>query len=769
MAENTYADLPPDFEPVASAGKEVAELPPDFLPASKLSNPTETESAKLAQMPAAEKYPLLAARGIARAVPGSTDVGSALMAGLTYLGAEPPGVKTTGSFGERFESARKKQEAIDAAAAADYPTTTYGSELAGSFALPVVGPAMRIASLARPMVGVDAGRALATGLVGAGYGGLYGATSGGSASERANSAGVGALLGGAGGAALPAVVGGIGSLAGRGVQALGFGNPEKLANKQLTDAFALAGKHDTSGMSLRQLAEADMANQPVLPIDIGGSAIKDMAKTAANLSPESRGHLISELATRAAGQQSRLYDFASNLIGKDLADPSVTQKIQEAARAVNTPAYAAAMAKGANGVWNDTLGRLVNHPWVQKAIPEAIEESNAEAISKGLQGFKNPFVKDANGNLSLPVDANGNTIQPTLEFWDTVRKNINGRINAASSTPTSRGDPNTVRVGNLISKQLTDQLDKLIPEYATARSGAGRFLGEESAYDFGKKFLSATNAAKVNSGLQAIQKFTPEELEYAQHSYMSERIQKYMNRPENANIAKSFMNPIMKAKDAAILGPDKAKQLEAFLAHEGLMNNSLTSLNGSDTARNAANIAKAFVGHNTGMLGGATLGGLDAYRKGSSDPLDYAKEMAVGALAGHFGQKRANNLSEKTSLELAKKLVSDDPAVWRMAVDAISKNPQSKISVPWYINPAALSGNAPKEIQRHNQSKQLEGSVDFNNERLGRASGGRVMTAEKLMRLAQSAKKHLGQSTKPILEAPDEHVVRALKIANSTI
>ena len=54
--------------------------------------------------------------------------------------------------------------------------------------------------------------------------------------------------------------------------------------------------------------------------------------------------------------------------------------------------------------------------------------------------------------------------------------------------------------------------------------------------------------------------------------------------------------------------------------------------------------------------------------------------------------------------------------------------------------------------------------------RTGRATGGSVgMTAETLMRMAERAKKRIQSNTESILKEPDEHVVKALKIANGSI
>jgi len=52
---------------------------------------------------------------------------------------------------------------------------------------------------------------------------------------------------------------------------------------------------------------------------------------------------------------------------------------------------------------------------------------------------------------------------------------------------------------------------------------------------------------------------------------------------------------------------------------------------------------------------------------------------------------------------------------------------------------------------------------------VARATGGRVMTAERMMSMAKRAKKEIESQTKALLEEPDEHIVKALKVANEHI
>lgn len=753
------------------------EIIPETLPPVEIGhvdNRIDAEAKKLEEIPAALRYPMLGVAGAVKAIPGSTDARAALAAGLTYLGATPPDVKTTGPFSERFASAKRKQEDFDNAAARSYPVSTYGGQIAGALGLPLARAAGRVASVVEPLVGAGVGSVAGLGTVGALYGGASGLGEGYSLNERISNAERGAIIGGVGGVAIPSAVAAVGAVGSKLADFLALRSPASEASSKLASGMQSA-RIFGGGMSPAEADAGLVAGQPVLPIDLGGAAIRQAAKTASHASPEAKGILLEALQKRAAEQQGRVYDFLSGLVGKRLDDPNVVQSIQTAAKSVNTPAYRTAMTKGASGVWNNTLDRISNHPWIKQAIPQAIEEANANAIAEGLPPIKNPFVVDKAGNLTLRLDANGQPMRPSLEFWDIVKKNIDGRMRAAEATPTSRGDPNTVRIGKSIVGALTKELDKAVPEYAAARAGAGRYLGEENAYRFGSKFLSSKKAADINAGIARIRTFTPEELEYAQHSYMAERAQKFMNAPKNRDVGKMMSDPAQKAKDVAILGQQKADQLEAYLLRESMMQRSLSSLGGSDSVPNAIAAFEHLAGRpGSGFLTGAGAGAAEAAWEGSGkkdglDPVSFAKRVFIGAMVGGLTGRRLAK-SRASAVELADRLVSEDPAVWQEALQQIARTPRWLLALRRAEAALPAVASSVRELPPASEPLALPPPV---GDRQRRATGGRATsrkaTAQSLIAAVERAKKSIQSQTEAILAQPDEHVVKALAVANEKI
>lgn len=729
-----------EFLGLASPKKQMSES--EFLEAGKEAPPKALE--KLEEYPSYVKYPLLAARGVARAVPGSADVGALI---------------TSKIRGVPFEEERARQAEIERGAEKQYPVTTYGGELAGAMALPLARPAGAVARAAEPLVGSAASRALGMGTVGAGYGAASGLTGEGDIGERFQRAKEEALIGGVGGAAIPAIV----DLAGVGVKKAADiarkATGKSTAQETFERAMEASKGVSESRMTPAQVAEAEAAGQPVLPIDIGGAPLKREAKTALQSSMEARDVLLGKLQERAKGQQGRLYDFAEKLTGKDLSDPDVLKGIRDASRLVNTPAYEAAhTAAATRNLFTPKLQALANHPWIKQALPDALEEVNADRIGKGLPKISNPFTTDRKGQVVLRKGQ-----QPTLELWDAVKKNIDGRIRAAEPTATSRGEPNTVRLGNSVVGNLTKELDAVVPEYGTARSGAARYLGEESAYRFGQKFASTTKGDAINQGVKLIKDFTPEELEHAQHSYMTERIQKFMGAGESRDISKIGRSPAQKTKDVAILGKDKADQLEAFLTREELMNKSLSALGGSDTAANFIAKAKNFAEHHGGVMVGGVGGAWEGYHEAGMDPVEIAKSAAKGMIAGFLAEKTLR-IGEKSAVDLATKLVSDDPKIRDEAINIISSNPKTMDAVRRADSAMTALAVKSRELAPSKPKEELRPAAGF-------ARGGRTgrMTAERLLASAKVARNAGNKETENLLDQPDEAVAKALQVANQHI
>jgi hypothetical protein len=233
---------------------------------------------------------------------------------------------------------------------------------------------------------------------------------------------------------------------------------------------------------------------------------------------------------------------------------------------------------------------------------------------------------------------------------------------------------------------------------------------------------------------------------------MAERLQKYLNRPPNQDISKMFSSPVMKDKDVAVLGKDAADKLEAFILREGLMHNATSALGGSDTAPKLMAAAKFASAHGLGVIGGAGAGAYEGATEHGATPASVAKSIAAGAALGWMAQ-RGLNLADKTAVEIAKKLVSNDPQAVQEAINSISANPHTLKALRGAYGASLAPLAARKSIEQQREQ---------------RASGGRVYPAKPLNRLEKAARRaHLdiAKELEPVMAYDDDVVAQALETA----
>ena len=139
-----------------------------------------------------------------------------------------------------------------------------------------------------------------------------------------------------------------------------------------------------------------------------------------------------------------------------------------------------------------------------------------------------------------------------------------------------------------------------------------------------------------------------------------------------------------------------------------------------------------------------------AYKKFAQNPVNNFIDWARGRTGDAYSKGLGDFLTMPRN-EGIKGLQS----ILQNKADVRSAN---KLAVPTLIAPAEVT------------AKRAGGSVG----RIGRASGGKVggnikPLVDRLMRLADQAKKSTDNNTKPLLDAPDESIVKALRIANKAI
>lgn len=542
-----------------------------------------------------------------------------------------------GDAEQRYDQTLKREEALTKKVEAERPYSSIAGNIAGAAALPV-GAYASAATLP--------GRIVRGAAVGAGMGGLAGAGEGQGAIDRLSRGATGAAFGAGVGALLPVGVEGVV----RGARAVA--QPVANAVRGVRDAegeaarrVALALERDikidpaASGrLSAQDFVSARNAGTPVNFMDMGGETTRALARSAANTSPEGRAALAKVIDDRFEGQAPRVAEW----LGRNFNYPDaggLQIAMETAARNANRPAYAKAYAQG-QGLWDDSLEQLSQAPVVQQAIRLAFVTGRNKDTLAGFPPLKNPFsLNKETGAFEL---APGTT--PNLQFWDHVKRNLD-KLGAE---------------GQAFSKALRGHLDDLVPSYKDARAGAAKAFDAEDALEAGQKFITAKMDPR--DAARAIAKFTPEERKVFQDGVVSQ----FTKTLNDVGDKRSVLNKIAESPNARrnlelALGPQKARELEAMLRVEGIMDLARNAVQGnSSTARQLTELG----------LAGGTYG----FSGGVSNPLDMSALANAAMVYG--AAKGKHKINEKVSRKVAEMLASSDPAVLLRGIKMVSNNQQ---------------------------------------------------------------------------------------------
>ncbi len=555
----------------------------------------------------------------------------------------------TGIGGERgeYEKNLATQRAIDKANLEEHPIATIGGELAGGLALPV-GAAARAATMP--------GRMAAGAGMGAAQGALYGA---GSSPDLTNApqvagnmgagAGVGALVGGA----APAVLEGLGKGAGFLLSKTsipqtisGFRNPEGTAARLISNTMERDARAGSARLTPGEFQDAAQAGQPVVTADMGGTATRHLARTAANMSPEAETALNGAINPRFEAQGPRIADMITSQGGGNSVE--TLAQLQDAARRANRPLYAQAYREGGAGIWNPEIEQLTAAPAMQDAIRAAVRTGANADVAAGFPATRAPFSVAQDGTLAPVLGPDGSRAIPSLQFWDHVQRNLRDMAGKAERG----GENHAASVYGSLRRTLLEQLDQAAPTFAQARGNAARAFGAEDALEAGAKF--ATAKGQNQEYARALTEFSGPERQLFAHGFMSALENQVREVPFRQNVlSKIDQSPAARQRIEMAVGPERAERLRTFLHAESIMDMLRTAVQGnSTTARQLENIKQI-----SSQLAAPTIFGGAGFAA-TGDIKDASAAGLVGAGLKHGSAKINSNIMR----HVGEMLASNDPA-----------------------------------------------------------------------------------------------------------
>lgn len=568
-------------------------------------------------------------------------VGAAKMFGNVLSGHPDPAVR------DAYERGRKDALDKQNAAREQHPIAYGAGQLAGAVMTPIPGLGGGAGVVGR------LGRAALGGTIAGGLGGAGEQL----AQERPASEVVGggiqgAVTGGAFGA------GGAGLLeAGRvGAKALtnigrGIANPETEAARKTAETVIGDVKAHGPSLTPEEIAAADAAGTPRAIVDYGATGSRRLMQAATNASPEAGQAVDQFVRGRFAQQADRIAGTIRRMTGAFDAKAD-DEALRQAARTANGPLYRRAYAVGNRVIGSPQLNELATAPAVKQAMEAASERGQNRAVA------------DRVGNFD-PTKRN-------LQFWDYTQRELRDAADAARRA--GRNEEAGALEG--LHRNLLDELDKQVPEFANARGTSKLFFGARDALEAGQLYVS--REMRPADAARALSKMSPPERELFARGFASELANKILDlRDRQDVINQAFLSsPNARAKIQIALGKTRADELEALLRAETVLDRPRQILGNSTTARQTGDLKKLVhgtVSHGAGAVGGA--GALSAFEYLKEHEVQPATVIA-GALVGAGARHGLHVVDERVARRVGELIVSNDFGKLAQGLKIVTKSPK---------------------------------------------------------------------------------------------
>lgn len=461
--------------------------------------------------------------------------------------------------------------------------------------------------------------------------------------------------GGAIGAAIPGVGAGLGAV-GRAVKDTvgprlnALVRPAREAERRV--GAAVNADAPSGVLTAADEAAAKINGQSLLNVDRGGETTRALARSAANTDPEARALLTKTASDRFASQGERAQSFIQRITGGATDDLALQDQLRAASRAANKPAYDKAFsAPAAQQMATPGLMSLLRSPAVREAAKGAETRGANRAVVEGFQTVKNPFVFDEAGNATMRPG-----VQPTLQFWDQVKRNLDSNIGQAQRS----GDKALAADLTALKSKMVNELDQAVPDYAAARQGAAAFFGAEDALDAGRKFVNQNRT--IGETRRALGKMSQAERSTFAVGFASELKDAIAQSGDRTNVInKIFGSEQARQKIEMALGKNAYNQFEQFVKIENVSDMLRGALGNSTTARQLIEM---------GLAGGAT-----GWYTG-----DIKSGMIAAAVVG-LARKGGAKVDAKVTKKVAELLLKDDPKALQQAVLMATTNPTTKAAI----------------------------------------------------------------------------------------
>lgn len=597
-------------------------------------------------------------------------------AGLTTAAAAGIGDFVTGrenpqTLGEIYRDARDAERQDLREFKEDNPVVSFGAEVLGSVPTALVGGAalkgaaagtgkaaqlaQKVLTPAKSLGGVMKKGAAAGGAYGATYG--AGTSEGESAGEILSDSAQGGIVGGAGGALIPAGIAGAG-LSGK--KAVDFVKKLRGKDKEASQRV-FQNLADRAGLSVEEaMRRFDDLGDDAIMSDVHPSFLAQLKQSLDEV-PEMREEVSDFLTKRQKGQGKAIKQDMINELG-DIGGDSLSDAMDKLGKERTkqaSPLYKEAFESGA---FPDDLGKI--EAFRNEGIQDALTEANRIIKQDVTRGRGSPVT---------PVER---LHYAKKALWDRAQK------------LKREGANEEARLVDGQRKVIDEQLNK-IPAYKQAREIWADSMDREAAADIGKTVFK--NTVDAEDFARSIRGMTDSELQMVKLQAVKDANRKIGFKGETDNMTKMMTNPEQLAKMEALFGSKEAADRFAKKV--------------SKWDRFASTKAEATAGSGTKRwLKESESGDIDAQAVLAPKlaALDFVKRKLRGKLTKEVHKELINKLAAHgLSPEEVTNMLTEGTA------QEIEHRIANKLSVPVAaaVIPNKLSNGARKKVDRRGRKK----------------------------------------------------------------
>lgn len=499
-----------------------------------------------------------------------------------------------------------------------------------------------------------------------------------------------------------------------------------------------------------------------------GETIKDYAAESGK-----QAQLLSNapgVKQSAEGIVPRMRDFTNRLLGTTHDSPAIQEMLTAEGYQTRKQFYDAVKdLPSAQAIETPAINALHKQDVFQEAEKAAMK--NAGSVPEfGLVAPTGPaspgkLTSDARGNW-ITVGAKEAT-PANLAYYNQVKMELDSIYEQAIRT----GNTTKASAAKLAKDKLLGELDLIVPEYQNARGIAADTFTAASAPEAGAKFFTLTDNYGIDQFKRAFDSYNTVQKQAFQAGLMGRLEQEIASKNPNVLTQRFLGNPQFMQKLEHAMGPEMAGQVRAKVLSENLLQQAdkiRATVASSNAVQQAASPSMRGA---LSALGTAGLAGLTFEYQAVLNMLQSAgvnPNWAIGALVSAGAGAAKGLVMSKAEQSIANTMVDliqrNDPKTYAQINRLMSEHPQ----VYQKLTGTMTLINQATESQREGQNAPQQSSGG----RIGRASGGSVVSsnkADQLIKAAESAKKAINSRTEVLLDQPDEKIAGALAIAKRHI